>query len=195
MPTKSSAGSAKINQVHKDLKDLSQRFDGLAGQVSDLTTQVNGLIGLPAQVNSLTQRVDALSGLPAQVADLTKQVADLTKQVTETREDQQSFEKEQRDYFKKTWKLFDDQRRKDEEASQEYQMKIDKILTFVDQTAGQYSEFRLEKLSLTAGQDRLGVEQDRIYNEVKALKESDLEQNEAIEELENRVEALEAKQA
>lgn len=171
MPAKSQTISKKVNQIHKELKSLTRRFE----------TSHNSLKRGNQNLNR------GLQGLKKRQQGFDKRQQGFEKKLEHLIERQNEYENDFKAFWEKMLALHNQEARKAEQDRLKSQKVIDQIYTIADRITKYFDDFNVEKLAL-------GARDDRIENRVESLEESDLKQNHTIEKLDTRLTYLEARQ-
>lgn len=171
MPAKSQTISKKVNQIHKELKSLTRRFE----------TSHNALKRGNQNLNR------GLQGLKKRQQGFDKRQQGFEKKLEHLIERQNEYENDFKAFWEKMLALHNQEARKAEQDRLKSQKVIDQIYTIADRITKYFDDFNVEKLAL-------GARDDRIENRVESLEESDLKQNHTIEKLDTRLTYLEARQ-
>lgn len=171
MPAKSQTISKKVNQIHKELKSLTRRFEASHNALKRGNQNLNrGLQGLKKRQQGFDKRQQGFE-----------------KKLEHLIERQNEYENDFKAFWEKMLALHNQEARKAEQDRLKSQKVIDQIYTIADRITKYFDDFNVEKLAL-------GARDDRIENRVESLEESDLKQNHTIEKLDTRLTYLEARQ-
>lgn len=171
MPAKSQTISKKVNQIHKELKSLTRRFEASHNALKRGNQNLNrGLQGLKKRQQGFEKRQQGFE-----------------KKLEHLIERQNEYENDFKAFWEKMLALHNQEARKAEQDRLKSQKVIDQIYTIADRITKYFDDFNVEKLAL-------GARDDRIENRVESLEESDLKQNHTIEKLDTRLTYLEARQ-
>lgn len=178
MPTKSQTLSKKVNQIHKELKSLTRRFEASHNALKRGNQNLNrGLQGLKKRQQGFDKRQQGFE----------KRQQGFEKKLEHLIERQNEYENDFKAFWEKMLALHNQEARKAEQDRLKSQKVIDQIYTIADRITKYFDDFNVEKLAL-------GARDDRIENRVESLEESDLKQNHTIEKLDTRLTYLEARQ-
>ena len=171
MPAKSQTISKKVNQIHKELKSLTRRFEASHNALKRGNQNLNrGLQGLKKRQQGFEKRQQGFE-----------------KKLEHLIERQNEYENDFKAFWEKMLALHNQEARKAEQDRLKSQKVIAQIYTIADRITKYFDDFNVEKLAL-------GARDDRIENRVESLEESDLKQNHTIEKLDTRLTYLEARQ-
>ena len=178
MPAKSQTISKKVNQIHKELKSLTRRFETSHNALKRGNQNLNrGLQGLKKRQQGFDKRQQRFE----------KRQQGFEKKLEHLIERQNDYENDFKAFWEKMLALHNQEARKAEQDRLKSQKVIDQIYTIADRITKYFDDFNVEKLAL-------GARDDRIENRVESLEESDLKQNHTIEKLDTRLTYLEARQ-
>lgn len=178
MPAKSQTISKKVNQIHKELKSLTRRFEASHNALKRGNQNLNrGLQGLKKRQQGFDKRQQGFE----------KRQQGFEKKLEHLIERQNEYENDFKAFWEKMLALHNQEARKAEQDRLKSQKVIDQIYTIADRITKYFDDFNVEKLAL-------GARDDRIENRVESLEESDLKQNHTIEKLDTRLTYLEARQ-
>lgn len=185
MPAKSQTISKKVNQIHKELKSLTRRFETSHNALKRGNQNLNrGLQGLKKRQQGFDKRQQ---GFDKRQQRFEKRQQGFEKKLEHLIERQNEYENDFKAFWEKMLALHNQEDRKAEQDRLKSQKVIDQIYTIADRITKYFDDFNVEKLAL-------GARDDRIENRVESLEESDLKQNHTIEKLDTRLTYLEARQ-